>query len=179
MPKTFLISHMEKLLVYFKWLVSFLKSEWTANDYPIRYREQEKDHLPRYLAQIINWWQIIGVGNTKQEALQDLSKILHKIKQYKGSLPRPGTGFPLEFASSEEVEKYWGITSRIIREVLGYNLNDVFVSDKSRLSDFSIEGGSGFYQNKILEIFGVDVSHIESENIAEISKYISDKILQE
>ena len=64
-----------------------------------------------------------------------------------------------------------------IEEVLGYDPNGIFVSDGSSLWDFSLSEDEGIsrYQNQIEEIFGLDISHIESGNLVEISKYISDR----
>ena len=169
---------MEKLFASFKWVMSFFKSEWEIKDYPVRFREQGKDDpsIPRWSAQIINWWQIAAIGETKQEAYQNLSESLMTVKESKGDLPRPGTGLPLEFESGDELDRYWGIASRIIEEVLGYDPNGIFVSDGSSLCDFSFSEDEGIsqYQNKIEEIFGVDISQIESGNLVEISKYISE-----
>lgn len=166
---------MENYLVWTKRIASYFKSEWDVDDYPIRFKEQGKDEpsLPRWSAQIVNWWQISGTGNTKQEAKERLSKSLSAAKEYKGYLPRPGSGFPVEFASADELEKYWSVVSRIIDEVLGYDPNGIFVSDGSSLWDFAGDEGISTYQHKIHEVFGTDVSHIESGNLVEISKHIS------
>ena len=167
---------MEQLLASFKWAMSFFKSEWELKDYPVRFREQGKEDpsIPRWSAQIVNWWQISGVGDTKQEAWQNLLESFCAAKEYKGRLPRPGTGFPIEFASSDELDRYWHVASRILEEVLGYDPNGIFVSDESSLWDFSRDEDISAYQNEIRKIFGVDVSHIESGNLVEISKHISD-----
>jgi hypothetical protein len=41
-------------------------------------------------AQIINWWQMDGLGDTKEAAFADLKAKLQTVKEEKGSLPRPG-----------------------------------------------------------------------------------------
>lgn len=167
----------EQLQAIYKWLLSFLKPEWNINDYPLRFREKGKDNpdSPRWCAQIINWWVIAGLGETKPEAYKNLSESFEKAKKFRKHLPRPGVKVPLEFASGEELYKYRDVVSRIINEVLvEYDPKSVFISDGSNLWDFAMPNDISNYQVKIKEIFGVDVSHIESGNLVEISKYISE-----
>lgn len=166
---------MEKLKIIYKWGMSFLKSNWTIEDYPVRFREQGEDDssVPRWSAQIINWWVLTGLGETKEEAYRNLSENLVAAKEQRGRLPRPGTGMPLEFESSDELDRNWDVASRIIEEVLGFDPEGIFVSDGSSLLDFSGDGNIAEYQDRIKELFGIDVSHIESGNLAEISKYIA------
>lgn len=165
---------MEKLSAIFKWLMSFQKSDWVLSDYPLRIQEQNQidEAVPKYAAQIINWWQMTGVGNTREEAISDLNQMFLNIKENGETLPRPGTGLPIEFASCEVLEKYWSVVSRLIEEVLCYDIDEIFISDESSLWDFPEGDNKDYYFDKIKEIFGVDVSHIESGYISEISKYI-------
>lgn len=176
MPANTKLAVVEKLQTIFKWLLSFMKSEWDINDYPVRFREQGRDDpsIPRWSAQIINWWVLTGLGDSKEEAYKNLSESLKHAKEYRGRLPRPGTVLPIEFESGDEIDKYWSVTSRIIGEVLGYDPERIFVSDGSSLWDFSEEDNILDYQTKIKEIFDIDVSHIESGNLVEISKYINE-----
>lgn len=76
-----------KFQALFKYLKSFLKSDWELLDYPIRYRRQEvpfefkqnsKLKMFEWTAQIINWWSLCGDGKTKEEALESLRKNLNK-----------------------------------------------------------------------------------------------------
>ena len=104
-----------KTKALFKYIMSFLKSDWELLDYSIRYRKQEvppafkqstRMKMSVWSAQIINWWSICGDGDTKEEALESLNK---RFKEYKLSgmkLYRPGTKALLEFASVEKVEGY-------------------------------------------------------------------------
>lgn len=167
---------MEKLYAIYKWLLSFFKKEWELQDYPVRFKEQGKDdpNIPRWSVQIINWWALTGLGDTKQEAFEKLRESLNAAKESRGNLPRPGTSVPIEFESSDELEKYWGIASRIIDEVLGYDPKGIFVSDGSSLWDFCENEDLSEYQEKIKDIFGVDVSHIESGNLVEVSECIAE-----
>ena len=169
---------MGNIRVFIKWALSFLKSDWVLADYPVRLKEQDRvgEEAPRYSAQIINWWQISGLGNTKDGALEDLNQMFLNIKENRVSMPRPGTGLPIEFASSEELDKYWVVASRIIEEVLGFSPDEVFISDESSLWDFPEGDNKYVYLSKIESIFKLDVSNIESGCISEISKFIHDKM---
>jgi hypothetical protein len=168
---------MEQIKAIYKWLLSFLKSKWDIDDYPVRFREQGKDdpNIPHWSAQIINWWVITGLGETKNEAYKNLSESLENVKKQRENFPRPGTKVPIEFATSKDLDRYWGIASRIIDEVLGFDPEGIFVSDGSSLWDFSETDDISEYYIKIKEIFGIDVSHIESGNLVEISKYLKEK----
>src|SRR5882672_9450977 len=86
-----------------KYLLSLAKSDWTLTDYPIRFRNfngssTDASHgrlktIP-WSAQIINWWQMGGFGDTKQQAYADLETKFNKFKADERMLPRPGTGLP-------------------------------------------------------------------------------------
>src|SRR5437870_10926348 len=93
--------------------LSFTKKHWQLSDYPIRIRrlrpsadESATHRLIPWSAQIINWWQMNGTGDTKDEAYADLESQFAKVKEGGESLPRPGTGLPIEFASRERVSLY-------------------------------------------------------------------------
>lgn len=166
--------------VIFKWALSFLKNDWGIADYPVRVREQQGLEaprtglqVPRYVAQIENWWQVSGVGETRAQALSDLANSLAAAKERHRQLPRPGTGLPIEFASMDEIERYWGVVSRIVSEVLEYDPEGILITDDSSLWDFAFtEGAMESFRGKIIEVFNVDVSHIESGNIVEVARYI-------
>lgn len=166
--------------VILKWALSFLKEDWAITDYPVRIREQQGLEsprtglqVPRYVAQIENWWQVSGVGETRAQALSDLANSLAAVKERHRQLPRPGTGLPIEFAPMDEIERYWGVVSRIVSEVLEYDPEDIFITDGSSLWDFAFtEDAMEGFHSKIRKVFGVDVSHIESGNIVEVAQYI-------
>lgn len=167
---------MEQLKAATKWLASFFKSQWTLDDYPVRFTEQATadSNTPRWSAQIINWWGLTGLGETRAEAYENLSQSLRAAHESRGHLPRPGTKVAIEFASADELEKYWGVASRIISEVLGFDPEGIFVSDGSSLWDFAGDEGIASYQEQIKVLFGKDVSHIDSGNLAQIAKFIAD-----
>jgi hypothetical protein len=170
-----LLFGMEQLLASWKRVLSFLKREWTLRDYPIRVKKQAQTNpeIPKYSAQIINWWTLTGLGNTKEEALRDLQNSLENFKRNEGYLPRPGTRRPIEFAPTLGIDSHAETARRFIEEVLGFGPNDpVFISDQSSLYDFDGINGGLNLDEKITEVFGVEVSDIEDRNLVRIFERI-------
>jgi hypothetical protein len=168
----------EKILACWKYFLSLFKRNWTLSDYPIRIRKQKIDpdysggRLKQhgYSAQIVNWWVVGGSGDTEEEALQDLQKAFSRITAERAKcgkkLPRPGTHVELEFASRERVDAHPELAADFIRRVL--NLEWAWISDESSLWDFYSSDDNQALIAKINEVYGVDVSNIESAKIWEI-----------
>ncbi len=172
---SFVVTVKNKIRAWFKWCLSLLKRDWKLSDYPISVREHEiepsdvgtrlKQH--RYTAQIVNWWVISGGGDTKSEALQKLQKMFSSVKAEKAKdgkkLPRPGTHVEVEFASRERVDAHAELAKDFTRRVL--NLDWAWVSDESSLLDFHSSDDNQDLIAKINEVYGVDVSDIESAKL--------------
>ena len=162
--------------VVWKYLCSFFKQEWSAEDYPIRVRyldDKATDHPARWKpfhvdAAVINWWQMSGAGETKADAIKDLTTKIEARKARGERLPRPGTGLPIEFAASGRVEAHHRLATDFVKRVLGLDITDCFVSDESSLWDFHADEDNTLLYNKIMLIYGVDVSDIESAKLADI-----------
>lgn len=170
---------MESLRVAVSYISSFFKSEWQLEDYPLRFTEQAVDggdqstrrKLPRWNVQIINWWQMSGLGETRDEALEQLRQSFEGQRE-KRDLPRPGTGLPIEFASTEEIMRYEGVALHFFPEILGLEWEDCFVSDESSLWDFCEDRSLDGYYHAISQTFAIDVSDVEDGNLAAIFKRI-------
>jgi hypothetical protein len=172
------MSAKETLKATWKLCSSFTKRDWDLADYPTVIRKQVSDSgvsadrqaLPPYSARIVNWWVMTGLGNTPEEAMQELAAQFARIKgdrQRDGkSMPRPGTKVPIEFAPSSRVYADPELTDDFIRRVLG--LDWAFVSDESSLWDFHNGETNDVLIAKIRDLYGVDVSDIGSGNIATI-----------
>lgn len=168
----------EKIRSWWKYLLSFLKSDWNLSDYPIRIKNQAVDpnHVGtrlkqyRYSAQIVNWWVVSGDGNTKDEALQDLQKHFSSIKGERvkngKKLPRPGSHVEIEFASRDRIDAHPELTEDFVHRVL--NLDWAWISDESSLWDFHCSEDNQTLIAKINEVYGVDVSDIESAKLWQI-----------
>jgi hypothetical protein len=162
-----------------KYLFSFLKIDWDINDYPIRYKFQTaiddqstpKDSPIPWHAQIINWWVLSGLGNTKEEAFNELHK---NFINYKAAnvLPRPGIKVPVQFASSNEIDSFEHIAVKFFNEILDLDYYNCFISDGSSLWYFEDSNSIEHYYKKINDIYGIDISDIEDGNLVEIFRRI-------
>ena len=169
----------EKLRAAAAFLKSFFKRDWELDDYPVRVRHQVADehHLdlgPDYKlvpwdAQIINWWQMNGGGETRQEAYADLKRNFLEFKAAGKSLPRPGTGLPIEFPSTAIVEGLHEIMADFEAKILEtYGIGEVVITDNSSLHDFAPNPSVQDSIDRIREVYGIDVSDVPGLNMAEI-----------
>jgi hypothetical protein len=86
-------------------------------------------------------------------------------------LPRPGTHVPIELASRDRVDAHPELTKDFVRRVL--NLDWAWISDESSLWDFHASDDNRVLIAKINEVYGVDVSDIESARLSEILERIA------
>lgn len=177
-----LIRFSNRILAFWKWSLSFRTYDWKLSDYPVRIRKAEIDQsviggtrfrqLP-YSAYIINW-AVIGSGDTPEQATENLNQNFESIKReclLKGErLVRPGVRRPPEFASQANVSSNQELSEDFIQRVLG--LEWAWISDESSLWDFHTDQNNDLLHEKIREIYGVDVSDIESAKLWEILERI-------
>jgi hypothetical protein len=154
-----------------KWTLSFRKRGWDLSDYPICIAKLELQSPFRssrfeehdYRASIINW-SVMGSGNSPKEALESLRTNFETLKQnaeQKGTgLIRPGSHGKIEFASDEKTSLYGVLSEDFTHRVL--ELEWAWISDESSLWDFHTERTNDALNAKIREVYGVDVSDIES-----------------
>jgi hypothetical protein len=89
-----------------------------------------------------------GLGDSKEEAHNDLRERLAKKLENDGFLPRPGRRVPLEFACFHEIKEHTNLTNEFLRDIVGFQEGTrVFVSDKSSLWDFNRENDLTHYFN--------------------------------
>jgi|SRR5579871_3419627 len=173
------VSVKESLIASWKFWLSFRKRDWELGDYPVVIRKQNVPDLEpstprftsyRYWARIVNWWVMTGGGDTPEEALKELAVQFNQMRdsrQREGkSMPRPGMKVPLEFAASKRVYAHPDLTDDFIARVLG--IEWAFISDQSSLWDFHTETTNDALYARIKDVYGVDVSDIESGNLAKI-----------
>lgn len=96
----------EQLKAFWKRLLSYTKSSWDVHDYPLRYKNQASElerynvgELKTWNLQVINWWTMGGLGNTKEEAFENFKSNFRNYLEH-NKAPRPGTKVPLAFAST-------------------------------------------------------------------------------
>jgi len=164
-----------------KYLLSFTKTDWQLTDYPIRFRHFDVGDTGGRLkqfpwfAQIINWWQMGGFGDTKQEAYVDLQNKFGEIKSNGKTLPRPGTGLPIEFASTDRIRSFDDIADDFFRRVLDMNYRECFISDESTLWDFHTEESNEHLHKRIWDAYRVDISDIENGNLVKIFERLENR----
>jgi len=173
-----------RIFAGWKWCLSFRKSDWRLNDYPILVRARAFDSIfaaprfkqGRYDAYIVNWG-LLGIGDTRSEALADLNGSFEITKAERAKqgelLPRPGSRMPITFASNELIIRHADLSDDFTRRVL--ELDWAWISDESTLSDFHGEQSNDALCDKIKEIYGVDVSDIGSAKLSEILDRIARK----
>jgi hypothetical protein len=168
-----------KLRSYWKLCLSIRKRDWELNDYPVIVRENVASPRPanqRYFALILNW-NVGGAGQSKTEALQALAKNFARAKTERiisgGSIPRPGAQVSIEFASQKRISAHSDLAEDFKQRVL--SIDGAWVSDESSLQDFHDGEKNDELIARINEVYGVDVSDIESANLAEILERIATK----
>jgi hypothetical protein len=173
------ISLKERGLAAWKLLLSFRKETWGLRDYPVVVQAQSTTHDLGYtsprskpfkcVARIVNW-TLAGGGETLEDAMRELRVNFENTaidRRRRGMpLPRPGTAVPVQFAPQERVSAHGDLLDDFVRRVLG--LDWAWISDESSLWDFHTSDINDALQAKIREVYGVDVSGIESGNVAEI-----------
>ena len=160
-------------------LMSFIKTEWTIENYPIRvcFQPANKTSYPsrlkpiQWTASVINWPAMSGNGNTKQEALAALRRRFELFKAKERKLPRPGTKVPIEFAVSNRVKQRPELAKEFSQQIL--EVDWAWISDESSLWDFHGEETNDRFVEKIRRVYGVDVSDIPSGNFADIFERIA------
>lgn len=169
-------------LAIWKLCLSFRKDSWEISEYPVYLRTQDpgpappgsRFRQPRFVASITNWG-LIGMGDSKAEAMEALrTNFASAVATRKAEglpLPRPGTRVPIAFASQEQVNAHPELAEDFIHRILG--LEWAWISDESSLWDFSGEETNDTLCTKIKEVYGVDVSDIESAKLREILERIS------
>jgi len=159
------------LLARVKYLLSFLKREWALSDYPVRVRRQAALDRPErmgqlqalpWIAQIVNWWSLIGMGDSREAALESLRQHFDEYKQIHRVTPRPGMRVPLELASTAKIDRYRVLARDFFDRILGMDFDTCFVSDQSSLWDFPDTAQA---VDRIRAVYGVDVSDIEDGNL--------------
>jgi hypothetical protein len=182
-PKTIRVT--DRLRAAWKFFLSLFKSDWEFSDYPVVMREHEIDpsyagtrlKQQRHTASIVNWWVVTGGGDTAGEASRELEKAFVRLRderaKAKQRLPRPGTYVPIEFGSQQRVGAYPQLADDFVRRVL--DLDWAWISDASSLWDFHHSETNEALIARIKQVYGVDVSDIESANLSEILERIAAK----
>lgn len=131
-------------------------------------------YLAEVVAHILNA-SITGSGDTPSAAREKLKESfgMARNRRLEDSKPlvRPGRSWPLDFASQEHVNEHEALSADFIHRVL--DLDWAWISDDSSLWDFHGDSDNSRLNAKIVEIYGVDVSDIQSGRLAAIFERIA------
>ncbi|HXD77035.1 MAG TPA: hypothetical protein VN616_04465 [Puia sp.] len=164
----------ESILCLYKRLLSYRKTDWTAKDYPIRYKRSNvpdsNEGAREWTAQVIKWWIMFGSGGTKIAALDDLHATIERYRQANQVLPRPGVDAPIQFASTDQINQLQEIAVDFFPSILGYDFHGIFVSDESSVFDFGLD------EQELLALvngkYGLQMTSLGDGNIVSILKRI-------
>lgn len=177
-----------QLLARWKFLLSFRKRNWGLDDYPVMVRRQPaasaaqdaalraewgdevRWKTPAYIAHLVKWPAMDGLGDTPAEARRELREKFERICARRGSKPRPGTLVPLEIAPQRRIAERPALTDEFVRSVLG--VEEAWITDKSCLWHFALGGSLEDLYKRIEEFYGVDVRDVPEGNIVQILERI-------
>lgn len=166
----------------YKLTLSFLKSNWTLNDYPIEFRQQETHDLSGtnltmypWEARIINWYWMNGDGNSKEEAYNKLKDRFDAHKADVLELPRPGTRVKFRFASVSRIDKVDKEALEFFRDIFEMDYYGMFISDESSIYDFCLtDERLKEIEQKIQVKYGIQINDIERLKIVSILERIQE-----
>ena len=167
-----------QLKAFWKKSLSYTKTNWEINDYPLRYKKQNAtgqynigEEKP-WVVQIINWWTLTGIGDTKQEAYENLKSNLKNYLKC-NSAPRPGTNVPLIFADTSQIDALESVAPDFFEKILDLNYYECFISDESSLSDFGMNDDETL--RKINTIYNIGLTSLGDGNLVSLLTLIKDK----
>lgn len=166
----------EKILAFYKRLLSYTKKTWDLNDYPLRYKNQadpNDKNIKPWVVQVVNWWTLTGLGDTKEEAYTMLNEAFENYKLYNDTMPRPGCSVPFQYADTTAVDNLEHVAVDFFDKILDYNYYECFISDESSLIDFGQDTQETL--QKINDTYGLDLKEIGDGNIVRILTLIDEK----
>lgn len=89
----------------------------------------------------------------------------------------PFKGKKISFASTTGIDKYSEISEDFMKKIFDFELADYLITDKSSLYDFTSRDNMELtdIQDKIKEVYDLNVSDIKSGNLLEIFMRIDQK----
>jgi hypothetical protein len=167
---------------YYKFVLSFIKSNWTLNDFPIEFRQQEMLDLSGtnltmfpWEARIINWYWMNGSGNSKMEAYINLKERFEAHLAEGLKLPRPGTNVKVRFASVSRIDTVEKEAVDFFKDIFDMDYYGMFISDESSMYDFCwADELLNEKKLKIQEVYGIQIDDIEGLKIVGILEEIKE-----
>lgn len=139
----------------FKYILSFFKTKWNFDDYPLEicYNKSSEEDEFKFRAKFTNWHSMIAFGDSVINAKEKLrEEFLEYAKNNK--LPRPGSKVHFKFAESLRITQYEEIAIEFFDKIIGINYFECFVSDFSSLHDFELNDQETI--EKIKSIYGIE-----------------------
>ena len=163
---------MEQLKAFWKNILSYTKSTWNIDDYPLRYKKQTNTakqykfaEIKPWAVQIINWWTMTELGETKEEAYQNLKNRFKNFSE-NNKIPRPGKKVPIHFATTSDIDKLENLAVDFFEKILGIDYYGCFISDESNLSHFFKEETEML--QKINSTYKLELTDLGDGNILKI-----------
>lgn len=170
-----------QLLARWKYLLSFRKSNWDFEDYPVIVRKQgnagqswgedARFTTPPYIARMVNWTGLDGFGDTPVAAKQDLKEAFDRACARRGSQPRPGTEVPIQLAPPAKIEVTPELKQEFLHSVLGVEW--ALITDETELWHFALGGSVKDLYEKIDALYGINVRDVPDGKVARILERIS------
>jgi len=171
---------LDKTKALIKRVKSYTKKSWDFEDYPTttwKNTSALQENIA-YGAGIINWTMMVAHGKTPEEAMMALKDNFNRHKDGNDDLPRPGSYVPIQFAATDNIDKYEETAVDFFKNILDMNYYDGWFSDGSALCDF------GFYNHesakkrneklikKVRKIYNADIADIFNEPLWKIFERI-------
>jgi predicted RNase H-like HicB family nuclease len=173
---------MDTFKAFIKRIASYSKSDWDFDDYPAKTWKNPNagEENVAYGAGIINWTMMVAHGETKEKAMTALKESFKLYKENNNDLPRPGTKVPLQFASTDNIDKYEQTAVDFFKRVLNMDYYEGFYSDGSVLEflrddDTDSEGMKKEIIRRTLSMYNVDITDIYDEPLWTIFERIENR----
>ncbi len=165
-----------QLKAWWKRILSFTKKTWKIDDYPLIYRKQDTTageytlgEVKEWIVQVINWWTMTGLGNSKKEAYENLKENYLCFLE-DNIAPRPGKRVPLKHAETTQIEQLEDIAPDFFEKILKMNYFNCFISDQSSLFDFGKDENEVL--KKINSCYKLGLTDLGDGNIVRLLKMI-------
>lgn len=171
-----------------KRLLSYLKSKWDFNDYPLKVFEATriKDKNFVWQAQIINWRMMGSAGATKEKAIANLKERFKSYRASNQTLPRPGTKVPLkiQYASTEQIDKYREVASDFFNNIhIDKFVRPLFISDISSLTAYEppdtekAKAQREAIIKQVTMIYGIDITNVYDGPMYKVFEMIKNNLI--
>jgi len=148
-----------------------IDDKWMFEDYPIEVylNKNAGEKSVTYGAKITNWVGMVGHGETKEDAQENLRNRFNLYKESNKSLPSPGAPVPLKFASDEKIKLIENFATDFFEKIFSVNYYNGFYSDVTclqNLEDFIVNDSKKpdeIIIQRVKEHYNVDITNIYYE----------------